>query len=50
MCFVTSLFNLYTENIFREIKDMEGVNVGRHNINDLRYTDNTSLLALDKQL
>ena len=32
-----SLFNLYTEKIFREIEDMEGVNVGGHNINNLRY-------------
>ena len=40
-----SLFNLYTEKIFREIEDMEGVNVGGHNINNLRYADDTSLLA-----
>ena len=44
-----SLFNLYTEKIFREIEDMEGVNVGGHNINNLRYADNTSLLALEEQ-
>ena len=31
-----SVFNLYTEKIFREIEDMEGVNVGGHNINNLR--------------
>ena len=28
---------------------MEGVNVGGHNINNLRYTDDTSLLALEEQ-
>ena len=44
-----SLFNLYTEKIFREIEDMEGVNVGVHNINNLRYADDTSLLALEEQ-
>ena len=44
-----SLFNLYTERIFREIEDMEGVNVGGHNINNLRYADDTSLLALEEQ-
>ena len=44
-----SLFNLYTEKIFREIEDMEGVNVGGHNINNLRYADDTSLLALEEQ-
>ena len=43
-----SLFNLYTEKIFREIEDMEGVNVGGHNINNLRYADDTSLLALER--
>ena len=44
-----SLFNLYTEKIFREIEDMEGANVGGHNINNLRYADDTSLLALEEQ-
>ena len=44
-----SLFNLYTEKIFREIEDMEGVSVGGHNINNLRYADDTSLLALEGQ-
>ena len=28
---------------------MEGVNVGGHNINNLRYADDTSLLALKEQ-
>ena len=28
---------------------MEGVNVRGHNINNLRYADNTSLLALEEQ-
>ena len=28
---------------------MEGVNVGGHNINNLRYADDTSLLALEEQ-
>ena len=44
-----SSFNLYTEKIFREIEDMEGMNVGGHNINNLRYADDTSLLALEEQ-
>ena len=39
------LFNLYTEMIFRHITDMEGVNVGGVNINNLRYADDTVLLA-----
>ena len=28
---------------------MEGVNVGGHNINNLRYANDTALLTLDKQ-
>ena len=39
------LFNLYTEMIFRYIEDMEGVIVGGVNINNLRYADDTVLLA-----
>ena len=40
-----NLFNLYTEKIFREVKDMKGVNIGGVNINNLRYADETVLLA-----
>ena len=40
-----NLFNLYTERVFREIDDMKGVNVGGVNINNLRYADDTVLLA-----
>ena len=29
---------------------MEGVDVGGHNINNLRYADDTSLLALGEQI
>ena len=29
---------------------MEGMNVGGHNINNLRYADDTSLLALEEQI
>ena len=43
-----SLFNLYTEKIFREIEDIKGMNVGGHIINILRYADDTSLLALEE--
>ena len=44
-----SLFNLYTKKVFREIEDMEGVNVRGCNINSLRYADDTSLLGLEEQ-
>ena len=40
-----SLFNLYTEQIFREVEDMQGVMVGGVNINNLRYADDTALIA-----
>ena len=40
-----NLFNLYTEKIFREVEDMKGVNIGGMNINNLRYADDTVLLA-----
>ena len=37
--------NLYTEKIFREVEDMKGINIGGVNINNLRYADDTVLLA-----
>ena len=40
-----NLFNLYTENIFREVEDMKGINIGGVNINNLRYADDKVLLA-----
>ena len=40
-----NLFNLYTERIFREVKDMKGINIGAVNINNLRYADDTVLRA-----
>ena len=40
-----ALFNLYTEMIFRAIDDMDGVKIGGLNINNLRYADDTVLIA-----
>ena len=40
-----TLFNLYTETIFRHISNVKGVTVGGRNINNLRYADDTVLLA-----
>ncbi len=40
-----TLFNLYTEKIFRHIINMKGVNVGGTNYSNLRYADDTTLLA-----
>ena len=40
-----TLFNLYTENFFRHIINMKGVNVEGTNYNNIRYADDTALLA-----
>ena len=40
-----TLFNLYTEKIFRHIINMKGVNVGGTNYSNLRYADDAALLA-----
>ena len=40
-----SLFNLYTEKIFREVEDLNGVKINGININNLRYADDTALLC-----
>ena len=39
------LFNLYTEFIFRESTELNGINMGGRNINNLRYADDTVLLT-----
>ena len=45
-CVLTpNLFKLYPEKIFREVEDMKGVNIGGVNVNNLRYADDTVLLA-----
>ena len=45
----SSLFNLYTEQIFRELGVMKGVTVGGANINNLRYADATALLICNEK-
>ena len=40
-----NLFKIYTENIFREVEDMKGEKIGGVNINNIRYADDTLLLA-----
>ena len=48
-CILTScLFNLYTENIMRNARLDEaqaGIKIAGGNINNLRYADNTTLMA-----
>ena len=39
------LFNLYTEFIFRESNLLPGINIHGHNINNIRYADDTVLVA-----
>ena len=39
------LFNLYTKKIFNESDKLPGCIVGGENINNLRYADDTALLA-----
>ena len=39
------LFNIYTEFIFRNSNDLEGTCINGHNVNNLRYADDTALLA-----
>ena len=43
------LFSLYTEMIMRHIKDLDGIRVGGVNINNLRYADDTTLIADEEQ-
>ena len=43
--FSSGLFNSYSEIIIRNIKHHEGVRVGGENINNLRYADDTVLIA-----
>ena len=39
------LFNLYTENIFRKVPDEKGIKIGGYRIYNMRYADDTVLLA-----
>ena len=44
---VCCLFNLYAEHIMRNVLDelQAGINIGRRNINNSRYADDTTLTA-----
>ena len=39
------LFSLYSEKIMSTVQDLEGVQIGDMNINNLRYADDTALIA-----
>ena len=49
---VVTLFNLYTEHIMRNARLDElqaGIKIGRRNINNLRYADDTTLWQKSKR-
>ena len=39
------MFNVYTENIFKELQDLPGIKLFGEFTNNLRYADDTVLLA-----
>ena len=39
------LFNLYSENILREVQDQAGLLIGSHNLNNIRYADDIVFIA-----
>ena len=43
------LFNIYTEFIFRESNELKGTNIHGLNLNNLRYADDTALVATDQK-
>ena len=43
------LFNIYSEMILRNLEDIEGVKVGGYNCNNLRYADDTVLIASSEE-
>ena len=53
MYIVTVLFNLYAEYIMRNAgldEAQAGIKIGRRNINNLRYADDTTLMAENEEL
>ena len=43
------LFSLYSENIFRNVEDINGIIIGGRIINNIRYADDTVLIADSEQ-
>ena len=44
------LFSIYSEIIMQNLKGYPGIKVGGHNINNLRYADDTVLIAENKEV
>ena len=47
--FSPDLFNLNRENVFRELEDLDGISVGGHNLTNLRFADDSMLVASSQQ-
>ena len=45
LCNITGLVFLYSEKILREIKDLNGIKINGINIKNIRYADDTVLMA-----
>jgi exonuclease III len=43
------LFNIYSEMILRNLEDVEGIKIGGNNCNNIRYADDTVLMASNEQ-
>lgn len=43
--FSSNLFNLYRNIILGELKELTGFNIGRHNLHNIRYANDTLLVA-----
>ena len=43
------LFSMYSEMIMRRIEEIEGLKIGGHNINNIRYADDTVLAAYSEE-
>ena len=50
LCFLYEVYILkfYTEHIFRKTNHIPGVKINGHNINNLRYADDTVMIAEDE--
>ena len=49
MCGSQALFSLYSEMIMWNLERYPGIGVGGHNVNNLRFTDQTVLIAENKE-
>ena len=45
MCLLPDLFSIYGEMILRSIMGVEGISTGGVNINNIRYADDTVIMA-----